>query len=393
MAAKIFPYQISSQSMWSGYALGRVMILAYPSTSGRTWCETPRLESCMFMVAPMCKSDLGVLFQQGDSDHIRTSSSLGSIDESRKTAAMLARLTDGQCLSVGYRLAPQHPFPAAILDTLLVYMSLLYPPPGSPHKPIPPASIVLCGDSAGAAICFAVIQVIIQAQRRSRIQSPSILFHGEQVLLQPPAGLAALSAFGDLTHSMPSWFANAGQDYFGTTMPTLLPNFPECEIWPTKPPRASVLCNETVLHHPLASPIAVADWTDFPPLWLCFGEEMMADESKFIAQRAAQSAVPVVWEQYGSMPHCFILLPHLNRLPQTQRVYEKWAHFCKACVEQPESIKTKGTFISADDMEERSVDVKHQLDLSFEEVKHRMDKARMKAKELLLKKERSRAKI
>lgn len=47
-------------------------------------------------------------------------SSQGSLEESRSTAATLARLTGGKSLSVSHRLAPQHPFPAAILDTLMV---------------------------------------------------------------------------------------------------------------------------------------------------------------------------------------------------------------------------------------------------------------------------------
>lgn len=119
----------------------------------------------------------------------------------------------------------------------------------------------------------------------------------------------------------------------------------------------------------------------------------MVDEGKFIAQRAAQCGVPVVWEQYGAMPHIFAIQRPLDRLPHSQKVFEKWADFCRACVEQPKAIKTKGTFTSADDMQERPVDVGHLLDLSFEEVKQRMDKCRMEAVELLLRRERLRKKL
>ena len=346
----------------------------------------------MLIVAATCESHPAVLLESAHSNYIGNPSQ-GSLDESRSAAASLARLTGGKCLSMSYRLAPQQPFPAAILDALVVYLSMLYPPTGSSHKPISATSIVLCGDSAGAAICFAVIQVVMQARRRSRTLSPKILFHGEHVVLPLPAGLATLSTYGDLTHSMPSWLANAEQDYMPPINPTLLPNFPDCEIWPTMPPRVNVLCNDTVLHHPLASPIAVADWTDFPPLWLCYGEEMMEDEGKFIAKRAAQKAVPVVWEHYGVMPHCFAVLPPLARIPQVQKVFEKWADFCRTCVEQPKAIQTRGTFTSADDLQESSVDIEHQSDLSFEEVKQRMYEARMEAVKLLSRRERPSAKL
>jgi len=55
----------------------------------------------------------------------------------RSTTAKLAHLTRGRCFSVRYRLSPQAAFPAALLDALLAYLSLLYPPPGSLHEPVP----------------------------------------------------------------------------------------------------------------------------------------------------------------------------------------------------------------------------------------------------------------
>lgn len=119
----------------------------------------------------------------------------------------------------------------------------------------------------------------------------------------------------------------------------------------------------------------------------------MVDEGKFIAQRAVKCAVPVVWEQYGAMPHCFALLPPLNRLPQALKAFEKWAGFCRACVERPRAIKTRGTFTSVDDMQEKSVDVEHQFDLSLEEVKKRMNKDRIEAVELFSRRECLRMKL
>ena len=64
----------------------------------------------------------------------------------RPTTKKLAKLTGGRCYSVRYRLAPQNPFPSAVLDALVSYLTLLYPPPGAFHEPVQPGHIVFAGD-------------------------------------------------------------------------------------------------------------------------------------------------------------------------------------------------------------------------------------------------------
>ena len=64
----------------------------------------------------------------------------------RPTTKKLAKLTGGRCYSVRYRLAPQHPFPAALLDALVSYFTLLYPPPDAFHEPVKPEHLVISGD-------------------------------------------------------------------------------------------------------------------------------------------------------------------------------------------------------------------------------------------------------
>lgn len=64
----------------------------------------------------------------------------------RPATKKLAKLTGGRCYSVRYRLAPQHPFPAALLDALVSYLTLLYPPPDAFHEPVKPEHVVVAGD-------------------------------------------------------------------------------------------------------------------------------------------------------------------------------------------------------------------------------------------------------
>lgn len=64
----------------------------------------------------------------------------------RGAALALSKRIGGRCYSVRYRLAPQYAFPTQILDALVSYLTLLYPPPGAYHEAVSPAHIVLSGD-------------------------------------------------------------------------------------------------------------------------------------------------------------------------------------------------------------------------------------------------------
>jgi len=274
-------------------------------------------------------------------------------------------MTQGRCVSVRYRLAPQHPFPAALLDVLITYLSLLYPPLGSFHESIPASNIIIAGDSAGANLCLALVQLILQLHRQ-HTSACTVRFFGKDVAIPLPAGVAAFSAWTEPTGALPSFLANQGHDYFSTT--TALERVPPCEIWPTSPPRGAIYCEISALCHPLVSPTLAENWAGSPPLWFCCGEEMLVDNSKVIAQRAANQDCTVVWAEYDAMPHCF---PFIFNLPQTDHSSERWAKFCYACVEHPGSLRSEGIRVDTS-MEIRSVDVRKLIDLSYEEVKERM---------------------
>jgi len=293
------------------------------------------------------------------------SASRGDPSGFRPSVCRLAQLTQGRCVSVRYRLAPQHPFPAALLDVFIAYLSLLYPPPESFHEPIPASNIIIAGDSAGANLCLALVQLILQLHRRNGPAS-TIRFFGRDVALTLPAGVTAFSAWTEATSALPSFTANKKHDYFSAT--TALERAVPCDIWPTYPPRGTLYCDISTLCHPLVSPTIADHWDGSPPMWFCCGEEMLVDNSRVIAQRAANQGCTVIWAEYDAMPHCF---PFIFDIPQTDHSFKRWARFCSACVETPGSLRSEGVNVDTS-MQTQSVDVRALIDLSYDEVKECM---------------------
>lgn len=292
----------------------------------------------------------------------------------RATTSHLAHLTNGRVLSVRYRLAPQNPFPAALLDALIAYLSLLYPPSAeSFHSPVPAPHIVLAGDSAGGNICVSLVQLLLQINRST---TKSILFHNHTIdlPLPLPAACSTMAAWLDITRSMPSVTANARYDYLPPPFSReYASTFPHCEAWPTDPPRGDLYSDTSILSHPLVSPLTAKDWTGSCPLWFSYGEEMLADEVQVVASKAAKQGVTVVSEQWEAMPHCFALI--LLGSSMSKKAYQNWGAFCQDAV-KGESSRTRGLWIEAKTGKEKEVDIENICRLSDGEVKERMEAAK-----------------
>ena len=67
--------------------------------------------------------------------------------------------------------------------------------------------MVLAGDSSGANLALALIQIILMARRDQATEVPSVRFHSPTVLLPMPSGLALQSPALDQTSSLRSWYA------------------------------------------------------------------------------------------------------------------------------------------------------------------------------------------
>ncbi|KAL8958170.1 MAG: hypothetical protein Q9193_004718 [Seirophora villosa] len=270
--------------------------------------------------------------------------SQGSPEAYRPTTSQLAALSGGRVVSVKYRLAPQYPFPAALLDVLVAYLSLLFPHPRSPHQPINPSTIVFAGDSSGANLLYALLQIIRLTQHH-----PPITFHSHTVNfpLPFPAGLATLSFHGDPLNSLPCYSHNRVHDLF-LEVPWSLPSYPKCQLWPASPLRPQVHAAMSAHAHPFLTPALPHGCSGMPPMWFAVGEEQFVDAARAVARRAAQQGVQVDWVQFEAMPHCFATLPGLDTAWQAKTCMQKWAAFYRACVEPPNSERARVKAVSLD---------------------------------------------
>jgi len=262
----------------------------------------------------------------------------------RSFTVRLAQESKGRVCSVRYRLAPQTAFPGQLIDSLLVYLSLMYPPEGAIHEAVPAEKIVFAGDSAGGHLSFCLLQLLLQLHRSSD-GVPVVKFHGRDVHVPLPAGASANSGWLDIARAMPSIARNARWDYLPfADHSSTIPYPKEAGVWPTDPPRGDLFCDLSALDHPLVA-LLLADWTNAPPLWMNTGEEMLTDEDVLVATRAAQAGVTVHFEQYEAMPHCFGLL--IQTLPQSNRMMKSWGEWLRRVVAEPATLKTNGTWVPA----------------------------------------------
>jgi salicylate hydroxylase len=195
----------------------------------------------------------------------------GSAACSVEYAERLARAAEGRCLALEYRLAPEHPFPAALDDALAAYRWLL-----ETHRP---DEIVLSGESAGAGLAIAAAMALRDA--------------GEKL----PAGIVALSPFVDCALKGEAIHRRNGED-------------PIVEI-DTLAYMVSSYFQERAPADPLVSPI-YGDFRGLPPLLIQAGRnEVLVDEAQHLAARAKAAGVETALELYDERLHIFSLFPFL----------------------------------------------------------------------------------
>lgn len=200
---------------------------------------------------------------------------VGSIDSERSIAGNIALESHARVLIVGYRLAPEHPFPAGLEDALTCYRYLI-------SIGITAQQIVVCGMSAGGGLATALM-----------LKLKSL---GEPL---PRAGIL-LSPWLDLTGTSPSTITNAKRDS-GLSWRMLAPAV------------EAYVVGDNDVRNPLISPVFADLAGDFPPLLIQVGDvEILFDDSRQFAKNAQDTGHEVKlsvwagmihgWHMYGMIP-------------------------------------------------------------------------------------------
>jgi len=181
-------------------------------------------------------------------------------------ASQVGRRTQASVISVDYRLAPEHPYPAAVDDALAAYEALL-------DNGTAPSEVAFAGESAGGGLAVATL---VNARD-----------HG----LPLPAATYVMSPYVDLTLA-------------GTTMDT------KAEVDPlfTRELLQARVTDYTAGQDaalPLISPV-FADLSGLPPLLIQAGtHELLLDDAVRLAQQAAAADVEVTLDITPQVPHVF----------------------------------------------------------------------------------------
>jgi monoterpene epsilon-lactone hydrolase len=214
---------------------------------------------------------------------------LGSLDTHRGLAATIAGAAQARALLIEYRLAPEHRFPAAVLDARAAYDWLL-------DQGIRPNQIALVGDSAGGGLVLALLASLSDAGRPL-----------------PIAGVC-LSPWADLSLSGRSWTTNARRELVLSA--AIMRQMGQLYLGDADPLT------------PLASPL-YADLTGLPPLLIQVGgDEALLSDAEEVAARAKAAGVEVELEVWPGMFHVWQLTS--RAIPEARQAIERIGAFLQA---------------------------------------------------------------
>jgi epsilon-lactone hydrolase len=211
---------------------------------------------------------------------------LGSAQTHRHLAFEIAAAADAEVLVVDYRLAPEHPFPAAADDAMTAYKWLL-------GQGIPPAQIAIVGDSAGGGLALATVLSAAKAG------------------LPRASCLLAICPWTDLSNSGASIAANRLND----------PSVTEASLnW-----LAALYLEGHDRLDSRASPLFGA-LQGLPPTLIQVGSvEILLDDSLRFSERARKAGVDIECQVWDGMPHVWPL--YSSALPEGRDAVAKAGAF------------------------------------------------------------------
>ncbi len=223
-------------------------------------------------IAPGARDDRALVYVHGGGY------TMGSLATHRALCARLSRLARMRVLNVAYRLAPEHPHPAAVEDAVAA-LRWVY------AQGFAPSRVAIGGDSAGGGLTLATLLSLRDAN------------------LPLPAAGVCISPWTDLSASGESIRSKASVD-------------PMVTEGPLRAMAAAYLGGKDA-RTPLASPL-FANLRGLPPLLVQVGDaEMLLDDSTRLASRARDAGVDVtleVWEEMFHVWHAFAeILPEATR--------------------------------------------------------------------------------
>jgi acetyl esterase len=199
---------------------------------------------------------------------------LGSIDTSDVICRALAAETGCLVVTVGYRLAPEHPFPAAVEDC---HAALRWVAANAAALGADPARLAVGGDSAGGNLAAAVT-LLARADGDLALAAQLLVYPNTDQLADDASLRAADDPWLFNRHSV-AWYA---RHYLA------------------RPEDAA---------HPLASPLRAADLTGLPPALVITAEyDPLRDQGEAYARRLADAGVPVELSRYPGMAHGFFAM-------------------------------------------------------------------------------------
>lgn len=208
----------------------------------------------------------------------------GGLGFSKVLASKLTRATGMDTLAFDYRLAPEHPYPAAVEDALTAWGHL-------ESLGIAPGDIVLAGDSAGGNLALVLCLKLREAGRGL------------------PGALLLMSPWTDMTASGESLRGRAGID------PVLTPEY----MYAVREAYAGGLDPSDCLLSPL-----FADFAGFPPALIQVGtHEILYSDAERLAERMLSAGADCRLEVWENMWHDFQMYPSKT----ASNAIQNMAHF------------------------------------------------------------------